>query len=852
MLQDLKLAFRQLVKSPGFTAVAVLTLAIAIGVNSAIFTLINGALLRPVAPVQPAEVVSIYGSWKDAKQDFRPFSHREYRAIRDSRELFVDVAAVQFVMVGLGRDEAMRRSLGFLTSENFFALMGARPVLGRFFSAEECRPDADQRVVVASHDLWKRHGGRADFLGTTVRVNGEPYTVVGVTPPGFSGVSALLAPDLWLPLGVYSRIRSAFDDPLKTRALDTPGNYTLGLVGRLPAGVTVEAAASRLPPIAARLTVLQPPDAPGVRELLVQPPRRFSVGHTPGKDGPVNAIAICLMAMAAVVLIVACLNLTNMMLARGTVRAREIAVRVALGATRWRIVRQLLCEGLLLAIAGGAVGLLISAWANDALVSSLHQQIASMSFVMVIPARPDAMVIAVTFAVCLLATTMFSLGPALKASRADLVDDLKQGPGDGGGGRTGQGATLQRFFAPRHLMVMGQIALSMVLLFSGGLFLRGAVSASRVALGFEPRGGVVTELDYSLGTSDRPASARSMSAVLERTRALPGVRAAALSTMLPYGHYTATRRFLPAGTTVTGAGENADDPSVMALYAGVTQGYFETIGVRLLRGRDFTALEVRDTSAPPVAILDQEMAEKLFPDGRVLGRRIQISQRSADGSRAEFEVVGIVNSHRHDVFQGNVRRRVFVPLPHEGDGNVLLHTLLDRADRDAVLAFMPTLRAALRQLDPDLPVLRMLPFVDVIGQNVGLWIIRLGAVLFGLFGAVALLLAAIGVYGVKSYSVARRTREIGIRVALGAHTGDVLALVLRQTAQQTALALAVGLLVALAVGRALAGILYEVSPSDPLALGVSGVVLAVAALLACVLPARRATRISPMTALRQE
>ena len=443
---------------------------------------------------------------------------------------------------------------------------------------------------------------------------------------------------------------------------------------------------------------------------------------------------------------------------------------------------------------------------------------------------------------------LFSLGPALKASRADLVNDLKQQAGE-----PAHIGRFNRFFAPRHLLVMAQIALSLMLLFAAGLFFRGALAAAHVPLGFEPAGGIVTEMDFTLGKATDPEAKRLIFAAIERVRALPGVQAVGLGTMVPYGNFTNSRRIMPANQApVTNTDPNAPDPGAGGLFTAVTPGYFDSIGVHLLRGRDFTMTEAENKDSPRVAIIDEKMATKLFPDGDALGQRIRYTQPPTDGSPAEMEVVGVVNWHRHEVQNDGPQRRLFVPFAQSYNGNVYLHVRGSSTDPHAVAAMIPVVRQALRSVDPDLPILKMTPFTDLLERNVGLWIVRLGAVLFGIFGLIALLLAVVGVYGVKSYAVARRTREIGIRMALGAHPSDVFSLIMKQGALQTGFALGIGLLLSLAVGRLLTQILYEVSPADPAALIGSSIMLSAAALLACYLPARRATKVSPMTALRTE
>src|SRR5437762_3967483 len=847
MIQDFRFALRQLLKSPAFTTIALLTLALAIGVNSAIFALVNSLVLHSAVPMRPQEVVNIFTARQNASHDYRQFSYNEYRDLRDNGgEVFVDVTALEFAVAGIGRDHEMRRSFAFLTSENYFSLMGTKPFRGRFYNAEECKPNANIPVVVVSYGFWKRMGGRSDFVGSTLQINGQPYTVIGIAPDGFSGTNILIAPDIWLPIGVRSQLGSAFGDSETMYDLMNPKNYAFNLTGRMRSGLTIETAKSRLPVLAQRLTAIQPQDSEGARDLQIQTPSRFSLSTQPEDDGPITLVATLLMAMAGAVLLIACLNLANMLLARGTARSKEIAVRLAVGASRWQIVRQLLCEGLLLALCGGAVGLVISAWCNDLLLQQLRGLLASTNFSILVKLRPDATVLATTFLFCLLATMLFSLGPAIKATRADLVNDLKQQVGEPA--RIGR---FSRFFAPRHISVMAQIALSLMLLFAAGLFFRGALKAAGLNPGFVAVGDLISEFDFSLIKKESADSRRLIFAMVERARELPGVRAAAVGTMLPYADFTNTRRIIRAKDTMP-SDPKASDPSVNALYTAISTGYFDALGVKLLRGRDFTQAECENKDSRRGAIIDEEMATKLFPTEDAIGQHVRYTQPIKDGAPNDLEIVGVVSKHRHDIQNDSIIRRLFVPLAQGYNGQIYFHVRVGTQDRRAVAGMISTLRSALRDIDPDLPVIGMAPFTDLLEKSVSLWIVKLGATLFGAFGLIALLLAVVGVYGVKAYAVACRTREIGIRMALGAHRKDVFALIMRQGALQTALAVFVGLLLSLAAGRVLAQILYGVSPTDPFALIASSLMLAAAALLACFLPARRATYVNPITALRTE
>src|SRR5438128_831400 len=679
MIQDFKFAFRQLLKSPGFTSVAVMTLALAIGVNSAIFALINSVVLHPMVPLRPQEVVNVFNCRQNANHDYQQFSYNEYRELREnSADVFVDLAALEFAVAGIGRDHEMRRSFAFLTSENYFSLIGVQPFCGRFYNAEECKPNANIAVVVASYGFWKRQGGRNDFVGSTLQISGQPYTVIGITPDRFSGASALIAPDIWVPLGIHSQLGSAFGDSETMHDLANPKNYALNLVGRMWPGLTIETAKSRLPVLSQRFNAMQAVDSEFAGEVQIQKPSRFSLSTSPEDDGPITLIGTLLMAMAGAVLLIACLNLANMLLAPGTARSKEIALRIALGASRWRIIRQLLCEGLLLAICGGVVGLILSVWCNNLLLQSLATLLNNVNFSFIVDLSPDAAVFAVTFLFCLLATMLFSLGPALKSTKADLVNDLKQQVGEPA--RIGR---FSRFFAPRHISVMAQIALSLILLFAAGLFFRGALKAAGLNPGFVAAGDLITEMDFTLVKKEPADARRLIFDIVERARQLPGVRAVGVGTMLPYGNFTNSRRIMSARETFS-TDPKAPDVGASALYTAVTPGYFDSIGVKLLRGRDFTQAECESKETRRIAIIDEEMAKKLFPNQDAIGQHVRYTIAPSDGSPNDMEIVGIVNTHRHDVQNDTTLARLFVPFAHGYNGNIFLHVRLNTQDRRAV------------------------------------------------------------------------------------------------------------------------------------------------------------------------
>src|SRR5581483_7982166 len=656
MMQDFRFAVRQLVKAPGFTAVAILTLALAIGVNSAIFALINSVVLHPMVPVRPNEVVNVFNCRQNANHDYRQFSYNEFRDLRaNSGEVFVDLAALEFAVAGIGRDHEMRRSFAFITSENYFSLMGAQPFRGRFYNAEESKPNANIPVIVASYGFWKRQGGRADFVGSTLQINGQPYTVIGISPEGFCGASALISPDVWVPFGMRAQLGSAFGDSENMHDMNNPKNYCLNLVGRMRSGLTIDNAKSRLPVVSQRFNAMQT-DAEFQREVQVQKPSRFSLSTSPEDDGPIALIGTLLMAMAGAVLLIACLNLANMLLARGTARSKEIALRLALGASRWRIVRQLLAEGLLLAVCGGVVGLVMSVWCDNLLLHSLAGLLNNVNFSFIVDLTPDVTVLSVTFVFCLLATVLFSLGPALKATKADLVNDLKQQVGEPA--RVGR---FSRFFTPRHISVMAQIALSLMLLFAAGLFFRGAIKAAGLNPGFVAAGDLVTEMDFTLVKKEPVDARREIFNLIQRARQLPGVVASATGTMLPYADFTNSRRVIRMKDAMP-TDPKAPDPSVGTLYTAITPGYFDALGVKLLRGRDFTQAECEQKDSRRVVIIDEELAKKLFPNEDPIGQHIRYTQPRKDGSPNDLEIVGLVSRHLHAIQSDSLIARIFVPL----------------------------------------------------------------------------------------------------------------------------------------------------------------------------------------------
>ena len=834
-MRDLRFASRQLRKSPGFTFVAVATLALGIGVNAAVFTFVRDLVLRPLAQQKRQNLTAIYTTRVGPHQDFRSFSYGEFMTLRESREVFSDVTAWTIKMAAVGRRDEVKRSLIAFVPENFFQILDTQPLAGRFFSREEAEPGSGAAVVVANHAFWQRLGGRSDFVGSQIEVNGRSFTVVGIAPQGFSGVHSSAGPDVWLPLGTFALL---YDTDLR-QARTTE----LFLCGNRQPGLTLDIARTRLDVLDARLAALQTGDER--RRLVLAPPSRFSLGSArPQDESFLTLFASFSLALSGAVLLVACLNLANMMYARGASRRAEIALRISLGASRGRVVRQLLVEGLLLALCGGTAGLLVSVWSGSLLQAFAQRSFGAGPFAMAVHPAVDWSLILVSAGLSVLAVLAFSLLPALRCTKIDVVQDLKSLSGDAGA-TEGWG----RFFSLRHCLVMAQVALALMLVFCAGLFVRGAQAAGGRDFGFKTEGQVVANIDYSYAGSEGGDLHRRQAALLERARAFPGVNRAALASGVPFNFDLRNFRLFAAGAAIDA--KDIATSGARAGYTAVSRGYFETLGIPLLRGRDFTETESNAPGGSGVAIIDEALARVLYPDGEALGRHLVLNPRDVVGRpEREIEIVGIVRSAHDDVFEAAAPHRLYRPLGQMMEPNTYLH--LQIATSAAGADVLARVRRELREFDPTAPLLSLRPLHDVVDKNINLLLIRLGAAGFGLFGLVALVLSIIGVYGVKAYAVTRRAREIGIRLALGATPADVVKLILRQGLAQVTVATTAGLVLALIAGQLLSKMLYRIDPLDPILLAVSAGFIAAAALAACWLPARRATKGDPMVALRAE
>jgi predicted permease len=862
MIGDFKFAFRQLFKTPGFTIAAATVLALGIGVNTAVFSLVNTLFFAPPAYAKPHEMVQLFSQDKKDPKKFRGFSYPTYVDVREQNTVFTDVLSFNLALIGIGQKGDTRRTFAGIVSSNYFSVLGVPVARGRAFLPEEETPGRNAPVAIVSYSYWQKHDLDPSVLGSQVFINGRSFTIVGIAPNGFVGTMQVLSPEVWLPISVYDQVANDFESENKTTIDDRKGTQ-LRIMGRLKPGMTAAAARPALEALAANLEKAYPVEQKDQTFIADRVPRN-TVSNRPGADSKIKAIAPLLLGMAAVVLLVACLNLANMLLARGTARRKEIAIRLALGGSRWRIVRQLLTEGFVLALLGGVGGLVLGLWSSDLLVGSMRKL---MPLDIVWLTGPNPAILAATFGFCLLGTLLFALGPALKISRNAVITELKE--------HAGEDVVRRHWkFLPRNPLVVTQIAFSLALITAAALFIRGAGKAASIDTGLRPGASFLLEVDASLAGYE-PKRVQEIYRILnERLAGLPGVENASISSTVPFGMISSDRTVQRAGLHPgpdAKPASAADGLAFKASWNSVGANYFSTVGLPV-RGRVFSESEATQPG-PNVAIIDEILAKKLWPDGDALGQRIQYAggntpadQRgagSATGTRGglggekkqeeTIEIVGIAPVTRHQLFEfEEPAGSIYLPFARGFQSDVSFFVRFRSLASGNEASAADLLRRTVRDVDPSLPILSLRTFAQHLDSNLDLWLVRAGAALFSIFGALALGLAVVGLYGVKSYSVARRTREIGIRMALGAQAGAVLKMIMREGSIMLVSGIAIGLLLAIATARILSGILYGVGALDPVAFTVAPLVLAIAALIATWLPARRATQINPIQALRAE
>jgi predicted permease len=849
-LGDVRFALRLLWKHRGFTAIATLVLALGIGANSAVFTIVNGMLLKPRVGAPHGQLVSLFNRDTTKADSYRAFSFATFDDLRRRPDLFASLSAHTLAMVGMREGGATRRLFVDIVTRDFFSTFGAPPLKGRGFMAEEERPGADVPVVVLSYPLWQRLGGSDGVLGQTITLNNRAFTVVGVAERGFGGPMVMVTPDAFVPTGVYDSLQNDFARDGVTTKLSDPRHFNLFLVGQLQPGATVATVAPALKATSAQLAFGDPANLKD-RETIATPMSRTSISTSPQDDGELMPMSAILLGMSLVVLFIASFNLANMLLARNGARAKEFAIRMAIGGSRSRIVRQLVTEGLVLSLLGGVGGLILAQSATRLMTAAIAPL---MPITVEFDVTPDFRIIGATFLFCMLSTMVFSLGPALRLARADVVPELKEQAGELG---------KRSRVAMRDVLVMGQLALSLVMLTVAGLFVRGALEAASVDPGFTFARGLMINVDASLAGRSHDETRLIYQRVEERLRAVPGVKAAGFGSIMPFGEITEDRSVQKPGPMVEGAkaggtsmglGAGSADKDranlVDAIATTIGTNYFDALGLNVTRGRDFSASEVFSPTATHVAIIDDVLAAKLFGKENPVGEQVQYKGRQDGDAPIVLDVVGLVPGLKHQLTDAAAVAHIYTPLSQDFRADVYFHVRTFAATPEAEAAMLPVLRQALREIDPSLPILRVETRAQYAARNFMLAVFRLGAAIFGVFGAVALLLASIGVYGVKAYIVSRRTREIGIRMALGATPTSVVSLVIREGAVLSALGLAIGLGLSVLAAVGLRSLLFQTSPFDPLATVSALVFLLAAAFAASWIPARRATKVAPITALR--
>ncbi|HVG29698.1 MAG TPA: ABC transporter permease [Pyrinomonadaceae bacterium] len=820
--QDIRFGVRVLVKSPGFAVVTILALALGIGANSAIFSVVNGVLLRPL-PFKTADRLVFLSEWSQQVPNMS-VSYPNFQDWRAQSHSFDELAAFRsnaFVLTNAGEPE---RLTAREVSQGFFPALGVAPAQGRNFSADEDKPGGNKTVIL-SHGIWQRRfGANPAALGQQLTLNNESYTVVGILPQGFEWQSPV---DIWIPLGLRA-------DRMQQRD-SHPGIYVVGL---LKNGVTEEQARSDMRGVAERLAQEYPKTNSGNGFTLTS--LQFQATQN------IRSSLFVLMAAVAFVLLIACANVANLLLARAASRSKEIAIRTALGAGRVRIIRQLLTESLLLSLAGGALGLLLATWGIDALLAAVSNDVPAIILANV---RLDSRVIFFTIGASVVTGLLFGLAPAIQISKSNLNETLK----DGGRGGS-EGAARHRV---RNFLVVAEVAVSLLLLVGAGLLVKSFLNLRQAELGFEPDRVLTMRLSLPEARYKENAKIENFfNDLLGRVKTLPGVESAGLTIGLPMNGG------IESGVTFEGHEVTDIKDITVAVNLAVSPEYFKTMEMPLVEGRYFT--EQDREGAPRVAIIDEMMAARFSPNESAVGKRIRLGGGQPPAGMPPMPWMQIVGVVKHLRYYGpNETARVelyrpFFQLPLPADSPLAQGqpvtfprggSLAVRAAGDPA-ALTASIRSVVREIDPDQPISAVQTMNDIVASTISPQ--KFATWMLGLFAATALVLAALGIYGVMAYSVTQRTHEIGIRMALGANRGDVLKMIVRQGMKLTLLGVGIGLVGSFLVTRAMTTLLFGVKATDPLTYGGVAILLAGVALLSCLLPARRATKVDPMIALRYE
>ena len=807
MIKDIRYGLRSLMKRPGSTLVALVTLALGIGVNTAIFSAVDSVLLRPLPFEDPERLVSIWEQGLKQGINQNEVAPANFFDLRVQSQAFEDIGAHGPQDINLtGGDAEPERLNGELVTANVFSILGVEPVLGRTFSPDEDRP-GQHRVVVLSDGLWQRRFNRdPSIVKRDITLNGESFTVVGVMPRGFFYPQR--ETELWVPWAMEPEQASG------------RGDHYLRLIGRLKPGTSLQQANADVQSIAGRLSAEYPKTNEGLTFIVNSLHKDYA--------GDLRLPILILFAAVGLVLLIACANVANLLLAQATTRRREIAIRLALGASRWAIVRQLLVESLLLGGAGGLLGLLGAVWGVEALAKLLPDSLSKLQNVSI-----DARVFLFTLGVSVLTALVFGGVPALLAARAKPGETLSDVARDTAGGLSGRHV--------RRILVVSEVALAVVLLVGAGLLIRSFQILRQVETGFTTENLLTMKMVLPMPKYVKPDARRAFyDEVLRRVNELTGVESAGVITFLPLSFNGMNFAF-----SVEGQPSPGDMKLPFALYRTVSPDYFRAMGIPLQRGRFFDAHDNADSQ--PVILVSRRLAEQFWANEDPVGKRLKIG--SLDSPNPWLTVVGVVGNVRQAGLYGDVRMDLYSPYAQERRVFIAPRDLVVRTKGDAT-SVAAAVRQAVWSVDKDQPISHIRTMDQVFAAAISQE--RFQALLLGLFAALALVLACIGLYGVISYAVAQRTHEIGVRMALGARPRDVLGLVLRQGMSLTIVGLVLGIAIGSVATRVLSDLLYGVTARDPLTFVGVPILLLIVAFLACYIPARRATRIDPLVALRYE
>src|SRR6266852_3855406 len=809
--QDIRYSLRVIAKAPGFAAIAILTLALGIGANTTIFSWINSALLNPVPGLaSPSEVVSLTLS-KPGDNPF-PFTYPDLEAMRDGQQSFTGIAACSFAQMSLTSKSKPERVWGMLASANYFDVLGVRPILGRGFLPAEDEKPGGAPVAVISYRLWQtRFGASPDIVGEEIEINQHPYTIVGVTPAVFQGNLTGVRFEIWVPMMMEAQLLPQGD------LLHDHHYFWLLAFGRLKPGVVPAQAQEEMTLRLKREVKNYPEEHKGHDSVTVYPLWRSPFGL----NFFLATLLPMLMTIAGLVLLLACANVANLMLVRSVGRRREIAIRMSLGASRWRLVRQLLVESLMLALAGGAVALLITFWTEGTLMKFLPVT----DFPISLSIRADRAVLLATMVISVLTGLIFGILPALRSSSEAPMGVLKEDTGSASGG-------LRKARLASGLVV-AQISLSLLLLICAGLFIRSFMSAQQINPGFNSHNVLIASYDLFMAGYSEATGAEFDHQLIAKLEALPGIQSAALSSRVPLGFGGGSTSVKPEGYVLQ------PNESMETQFAIITPNYFKTMQIPIVKGRDFTLQDTKKSQR--VVIVNETFVDRYWPNQEGVGKQL-----NSDLTNEWFTVVGVARTSKVNELNEKPTPFLYLPLHQVYRATMIINA---RVTGDP-LAFGKSVEKTLHELNADLVVfdvttLELREQIATFGQ-------RVAGTFVGAFGLLALILAAVGIYGVTAYTTRQRTHEIGIRMALGASKEDILRLVLGQGIRLALVGVSIGLVVSILLTRFLKNLLFGVTSTDAITFSSVAVLLCLVTLAACFVPALRATKVDPMTALRYE